>query len=208
MSRFISVGLTGGVACGKSAVAGTLARIGVPVIDADLLAHELLCPGSVTYDSILAEFGPGILDDEGAVNRRELGRVVFGNVDARKRLNDLMHPEVYRRLFAWIGCRVEEGASEALAVVPLLFETGMDHRFDRVIVVASDDYLVRDRLRARGLNEEEANMRIAAQWALSEKVQKASDVIWNNSDLASLETATLKVWNEILSGKEKTHERR
>jgi len=201
MKREHAIALTGGLACGKSEVAGFLAGMNIPVMDTDALAHALLAPGHWLFEKVVAEFGREYVTAEGTVDRRKLGRRVFSDAEARGRLNALMHPVIYDEVFAWLD---RQAGGYAAAMVPLLFETGMEGSFGRVLVVASEEALMIRRMRTRGWTEEEARARMAAQWPLEEKVRRADAVIWNNDDLPALRQATHLAWQKITAGKETT----
>jgi dephospho-CoA kinase len=196
-----AVALTGGIACGKSEVAGILRERGVPVLDTDAVGHQLLVPGHAAFEQVLSVFGHGILDDEGAIDRRKLGALVFADGEARDRLNAILHPAIYYETFAWLA---EQLATHrhAVAMVPLLFETGADKRFEKVIAVAADEDIMMRRMRMRGWTDDEARARMKAQMSPREKVRRADVVIWNNEDLPSLKARALEAWVELTEGKE------
>lgn len=174
----LRVALTGGLASGKSYVRGRIASRGAPTIDADAVVHELFAPGSETSRDIVGLFGPGIVSGGGAIDRRALGALVFEDPVARRALEAIVHPRVYDRIARWMAAQAGCGAAWALAEIPLLFETGHEGDFDRVIVAAcSPEEQVR-RVAARdGLSESAARARLAAQWPIAEKVRRATDLI-------------------------------
>lgn len=181
----LRVGLTGGIGSGKSTVAALFVRHGAPVIDTDEIAHELLAPGQVAYVEIVTAFGREILDANGNINRAQLRQRVFAEPAERKRLEAILHPriraETARRL---AGLR----APYCLVVVPLLIEAGFTDLVDRVLIVDADDTLRIQRTKARsGLGEAEIRRIMASQVGRQERLQKADDIITNNSDLAHLE---------------------
>lgn len=181
----LRVGLTGGIGSGKSTVATLFARHGAPVIDTDEIAHELLAPGQVAHAEIVAAFGREILDTHGNIDRAQLRHRVFAEPAERKRLEAILHPriraETARRME---GLRVPY----CIAVVPLLIEAGFTDLVDRVLVVDADDLLRIQRTKARsGLGEPEIRRIMASQASRPERLQRADDVITNNSDLAHLE---------------------
>jgi dephospho-CoA kinase len=198
-----AIALTGGIACGKSEVAGILREQGVPVLDTDAVGHKLLVPGYAAFEQVLSVFGQGILDEEGAIDRRKLGAMVFADGEARDRLNAILHPAIYHETFAWID---EQRVTHrhVVAMVPLLYETGADKRFEKVIVVAADEDIMMRRMRMRGWTDDEALARMKAQMSLREKVRRADVVIWNNEDLPSLKARALEAWLEVTEGKEAT----
>jgi len=195
----MAVALTGGIACGKSEVASILQAGGVPVIDSDLLARELLAPGHRIHERVIAAFGHAALGAEGGIDRKKLAALVFGDAGARETLNGIMHPEIYERIFEWLG---RQTAAAAVAMIPLLYETGADATFDRVVVVAADQAQAMRRMLARGWSEQEARARMAAQWPVEEKVRRADAVIYNNHDLNHLKGETWKIWKQVTEGKE------
>lgn len=181
----LRVGLTGGIGSGKSTVAALFARHGAPIVDTDEIAHELLAPGQTAHAGIVAAFGREILDTHGNIDRAQLRHRVFAEPAERKRLEAILHPriraETVRRLE---GLR----APYCLVVVPLLIEAGFTDLVDRVLVVDADDTLRIQRTKTRsGLGEAEIRRIMASQASRQERLQKADDVITNNSDLAHLE---------------------
>jgi dephospho-CoA kinase len=170
----IRIGLTGGIACGKSTVAAMLREMGCHVIEADLVAHELIEPGRPAYEEIVREFGREILEASGRVDRASLGRIVFADAAKREKLNAIVHPrvreEVERRIAA-----LERSDPEGIVVVvaALLFEAGYTEALDRMVVAWCRPEQQIERLRERGLPLEEAQRRIAAQWPVEAKRQRA-----------------------------------
>jgi dephospho-CoA kinase len=159
------IGLTGGIAAGKSVALARFAELGAVVVDYDALSRDAVAPGTVGLDQVVEAFGPGVLDADGALDRAALGRVVFGDDAARERLNAIVHPEV-RRLAA--EHEAAAGAADPRAVVvhdiPLLVETSDPARFHCVVVVHTPaDVRVGRLVRGRGLSEDEARARLAAQ---------------------------------------------
>ena len=176
--------LTGGIATGKSYCLARFAALGVPVIDADLLAREAVAPGSPGLAAVVARFGQGILAADGALDRPALGAIVFADREARGALEAIIHPEVRRRIRDWFATR-PASTPVAIADIPLLFETGQEHDFDRVIVAACDPREQLQRLMARdSLSEEDAHKRLAAQWPIEEKVKRAHYVIRTDGSYA------------------------
>jgi len=178
------VGLTGGVACGKSTVSDLFAARGVPVIDADRIAREVVAAGTPLLQRLFDHFGPQIRAADGSLDRSALRRVIFADPARRAELEALLHPA--------IRARTEELAREAagpyqLHVVPLLVETGAAARFDRVLVVDCPESLQWQRLTARaGVSESEARAMIAAQASRAARLALADDVIVNDGAIAAL----------------------
>jgi dephospho-CoA kinase len=174
----LKVALTGGIATGKSHCLTRFAARGVPVVDADRLSHEIVQPGSPTRDAIVRRFGPRVLTGEGLLDRPALAAVVFADPDGRRDLEAIVHPEVYRRITAWLQAQESGGCRIAMADIPLLFETHHEGDFDRIVVAACDPATQVARLRARdGLSEDEAARRLAAQWPIGDKARRASFVV-------------------------------
>jgi dephospho-CoA kinase len=169
--------LTGGIATGKSYCAGKFASLGVPVIDADRLSRDALAPGTAGLAAVVARFGPSILRSDGALDRAALARIVFSDRLARADLEAIVHPDVYRRIREW-AVNLPPHARVAVADIPLLFETGHEHDFDRVIVCACEPGEQIRRLIARDrLTDGEARARLAAQWPIEDKVIRGDYVI-------------------------------
>lgn len=176
--RPLRVALTGGIATGKSYVRARLAAAGIPTLDADAVAHELLRPGTPIAAAVVERFGPGVATQGGGVDRKALGRIVFADAGERAALERLVHPAVYERVAEWMAGLASSGAPWAVADIPLLYETGREGEFDRVVVVACDPRRQVERVMARdGLPEAAARARIAAQWPIECKVALADFVV-------------------------------
>jgi len=175
----LKVGLTGGLASGKSFVGHALVELGCHLIEADRLGHEVLLPGGEAYDGVVREFGTGILDPDGTINRKRLAGEVFGNPERLAVLNSLVHPPVFRREQALID-EFERVDPRGIAVVEaaILIETGSYKRFDRMILVVCDEAVQVERARHRdGVEREEALARIQRQMPVAEKRKFADYVI-------------------------------
>jgi dephospho-CoA kinase len=176
--------LTGGIATGKSYCLGRFAALGAPVIDADRLARDAVMPGSPGLAAVVARFGEAILLADGSLDRGALARIVFADRPARADLEAIIHPDVYRRIREWF-VNLPPATRLAIADIPLLFETGHQHEFDRVIVCACPPAEQIRRLMARdGLSEADARIRLAAQWPIEEKVARADYVIHTDGTFA------------------------
>ncbi len=190
------VGLTGGVASGKSTVSAILAELGAVVIDADALAREVVARGTPGLAAVVAEFGPDLLTPEGDLDRPAMGRLVFGDEGARKRLEAIIHPLVIERMAA-----LEAAAGEDDLVVhdiPLLAEGGRADTFDAVVVVdAPRDLQVERMLSERGWTREDAESRIAAQATREQRRAIATHVIDNNGSLEELRARVEAVFAEL-----------
>jgi dephospho-CoA kinase len=193
----LRVALTGGIATGKSFCLARFAALGVPVVDADALAREVVAPGSAALAAIRVRFGDAVISSDGALDRAAMGRIVFRDRAARTDLEAIVHPAVYRRIGEWFVTLPPE-TRRAIADIPLLFETGHGPDFDRVIVCACDpaEQLRRVMLRDR-LSEPDARTRLAAQWPIAEKVARADYVIRTDGTMADTETAVRTVFEKL-----------
>jgi dephospho-CoA kinase len=177
--KILKVGLTGGLATGKTHVARVLSQLGCRVLSADELGHEVLQPGGEAYDDVIREFGTRILGPDGRIDRRALAAEVFEHPDRLQKLNSLVHPHVIRREEAWLA-RLAENEPGAIAVVEaaILIETGSHRRFDRLILtVCPPEMQVRRHMERTGESEAEARARLARQMPLDEKRRFADYVI-------------------------------
>jgi dephospho-CoA kinase len=172
------VALTGGIATGKSHALQRLRQRGVPCLDADELAHGVIAAGTEATAAIAARFGGDVLDSAGAVDRRRLAPIVFADAAARRDLEAIVHPAVYRAIAAGIRAfELVDAAPFAVVDVPLLYETGHAGDFDAVIATVCPPQMQVQRLIARGLSEREAAERLAAQMPAAEKAARADYVI-------------------------------
>jgi len=173
----LKVALTGGIATGKSYVLGQFRRHGIPVLDADTLAHGVMAPGTEATAAIAARFGD-VLGEDGGVDRTKLGPIVFADDSARRDLEAIVHPAVYRAITAGLRAFERIGGSPLVVVdVPLLYETDHAQDFDRVIVTTSPVEVQLRRLGGRSLSDQEARQRIASQLPGDEKAARADFVI-------------------------------
>lgn len=173
----LRIALTGGIATGKSHVLDQFRRHGIPCLDADVLAHGVTAAGTEATAAIAERFGHGILDAQGAVDRRALGPLVFADSAARRDLEAIVHPSVYRAIQAGLRAFELLGSKMAVVDIPLLFETGRAREFDAVVVAVCSVDVQKERLRSRGLSESEISQRLAAQMSSDEKAFRADFVI-------------------------------
>jgi dephospho-CoA kinase len=194
----LRVALTGGIATGKSYCLAQFASLGVPTIDADRLARDAVAPGSRVLAAVAARFGASILQTDGSLDRAALARIVFNDSAARADLEAIVHPDVYRRIGEWLAA-LPPRTRVAIADIPLLFETGHTHDFDRVIVVACEPREQLRRLVSRdGLSERDARARLDAQWPIEEKEARADYVIKTDATIADTD-AQVKTVYEMLN---------
>lgn len=197
------VGLTGGIASGKSTAAAALEAAGAPVVRSDTLAREVVRPGSAALERIAATFGPQLLRADGTLERTALGRMIFADPAARRRLEEITHPEIRRLTFVWLAQQRRRGARAAVCDIPLLFEVGLDGPgsfIDRIWVIAVQPETQLRRLQARdGLPRAAALARIQAQRPLAEKVAGAGRVFWNEGAPEVLAGAVRTAWAELLA---------
>jgi len=193
----LRVALTGGIATGKSFCLSRFAARGAAIVDADQLAREAVAPGSGGLAAVVDRFGPGILSPDGSLDRAALARIVFGDSSARADLEAIVHPRVYRAIREWAGSQPPT-TRLAIADIPLLFETGHVHEFDKVIVCACSPGEQLRRLMARdALSEADARARLAAQWPIDEKVARADYVIRTDGPFAETEAQIKAVFDSL-----------
>jgi len=195
------IGLTGGIASGKSTVAAIFERLGAQVVDADLLAREVVAPGEEALERIAAAFGAGVLTPDGALNRAALGEKVFADQAARRTLEEITHPAIRQRAEKRLARLRAAGVATAFYVAPLLIEAGVAARMDEVWVVYLDHATQLERLMARdGLTAAAAEARIASQMPMEEKKRLARIVIDNRGSREELEAEVLRLWRSELLG--------
>lgn len=195
MDRILTVGLTGGIACGRSTLSRHLRRPGWLVLDADSIVHDLLAPGGAAVDPVVHAFGDGVAGEDGGIDRAALGGLVFRDRTARRRLEEIIHPLVYRE----IDRRTEAFASErgqGIVVVDaaLMIETGSYRRYDRIVVAhCPPEVQLRRVMKRDGLTEDEALRRIRAQAPLQEKIDLADYTIETSGTLEETARRTRSV---------------
>jgi len=191
------IGLTGGAGSGKSTVASILRDLGAVVLDADVAAHTVYEPGSLGFDLIEAEFGPGYIRD-GKVDRARLGELVFSDADARARLNAIVHPLVREWMGAQTANALMRGAAVVVQDVPLLFESGLENLYSDVLLVyVPEETQVRRLVEGRGLSEDRARAIVATQMPIEEKRGRAQHVIDNSGSRDETQRQVEAIWREI-----------
>jgi dephospho-CoA kinase len=199
--RFLLVGLTGSIATGKSTVSRMFAHLGARVIDADLLAREVVMPGQAAHARIVEEFGPHVVQADGSLDRKALGAIVFADAASRKRLEEITHPAIGLRQQRILSV-LDEEAFEGVVIwdAALLFEGGGVAKMDRVVVVYADPETERRRLMARdGLGDADARARIASQMPVADKAKLADHVIDNSGAREDTEGQVRTVYGALLA---------
>ena len=192
------VGLTGGIACGKTTVAKMFSDLGIPVIDADELARDVVEPGTPGLGQIVREFGEGVLDGAGRLDRKKVGDLVFGDEAAREALNAIMHPLIGAAGAEQMMAHQDDPAPYLVYEAALLVETNSYKAFSALIVVSAEESLQRLRLIARdGFTVTEANARIASQLPLGRKIAVADYVVTNNGDLDATRRQVAEVHEKL-----------
>jgi dephospho-CoA kinase len=184
----VIIGLTGGIASGKSTITGMLRNKGFAVIDADIAAREVVQPGEEAYDKIVAHFGRKILNEHHFIDRPLLGEIIFNQPEERKVLNQIVHPAVRKRMNDLKLSYISEGHQTVFLDIPLLFESKLEYLVEKIIVVYVDEEVQLKRLIARNeLTEQEATARITSQMKLADKIKLADEVINNNGTVKATE---------------------
>ena len=195
----LNVGLTGGIASGKSTVAKMLKERGAYLIDFDKIAHEVQQPGKPAWKDVVNCFGDTILGTDGKIDRSKLGNIVFGNKKNREKLNKMVHPYIYRKWYQ-LTKNITKKQKNAIIIsdVPLLFEGRMQHLFDVTILVLIDPEEQIHRLMKRnGYTEQEAKKRLKSQMPIREKMFLADLVIDNQSSIAETKEGVEPVWQDL-----------
>jgi dephospho-CoA kinase len=198
--KFLLVGLTGGIATGKSTVSEIFRRLGAVIVDADLLAREVVAPGEPALAQIAEEFGHDVLQADGTLDRKRLGAVAFGNPERRKRLEQITHPAIrdrFRRRLAELEAQAFDGV--VFWDAPVMIESGGYHDMDKLVVVATDEETQATRLCQReGIEATEAERKIRSQMPVAEKAKLADYVIDNGGDRAATEAQVREVHAALL----------
>jgi dephospho-CoA kinase len=194
-------GLTGGIGMGKSTSAAILTRRGLPVLDTDAIARDLVEPGEPALQEIVEFFGRELLDAQGRLRRSALAAMVFSAPDKLKQLEAILHPRIRERWLARAEGWKREGKAAGVVVIPLLFETGAQSHFDSIVCAACSAPTQRERLLARGWSEKQLEQRLAAQWPSEEKIAAANYVIWTEADLAMHERQLERVFADYFTSR-------
>jgi dephospho-CoA kinase len=193
------LGLTGGIASGKSTVARLLQEMKLPVVDADVLARRIVEPGQPALKEIAEAFGENVIQEDGQLDRKALGALIFGDAERRALLNSITHPRVAQLAQETFQQHREQGAFLLVYEVPLLFEVGLHHIVDASLLVAVSPEVQLQRLMERDQSSEEAaSSRIKSQMPLEEKLKLADFVLWNNGTLDELDSELQQLWPQLL----------
>ena len=176
-------GLTGGIGMGKSAATEFLRARRVPAVDTDELARQLVQPGQPALAEIQAGFGKDVLAAGGRLHREKLAQIIFADAGARRKLEAILHPRIQERWQAQVEIWRRENHPLAVVVIPLLFETGAEPSFDKIICVACSGPTQRERLLARGWTPDQIRQRLAAQWPIDRKIARSDFVIWTDGTM-------------------------
>lgn len=194
------IGLSGGIACGKSSVARILRNNGIPVIDADQVARDIVEPGSPALLELVQAFGENILDEHGALRRKKLGSIVMNDEQKRSRLNQITHPKIRSSIFATLQTWYKQGHEAGVVEAALMVETKSHTRYDALIIVTCTPKIQMSRLMAReGFDRETAQKWIDSQLPLAEKEKLADIIIDNSFDKDTLEQHVQQQWATLLN---------
>ena len=193
----LTIGLTGGIASGKSEVSNRFADLGVPIIDTDRIAHDLVSKGSEALSAVRAAFGPDSVDEQGQLRRGWLRRRIFDDPQARHKLEVILHPLILEQV---AHLRSQVTAPYCIIVAPLLYETGFEEYVDRVVTVDATPETRIQRLMARdGVSESEARAALSAQLSQQDRRARAHDIIENDGDLSELDRQVRALHEQYLS---------
>ena len=195
----LSLGLTGGIGSGKSTVSGLLEEHGAVVVDADRIVRELQQPGEPVFEAMVEEFGPGIVATDGTLDRQAVADIVFGDADALKRLNAIVHPAVGAAMAERLAALAETD-SVVILDIPLLVESGRDDMAAVIVVDVDPEIAVHRLVEHRGFSEEDARARMARQVSREDRLAKADVVIDNSGDLDSLRAQVDALWRRVTAG--------
>ncbi len=197
MKKNLIIGLTGGIACGKTTVARLFQNFGADVIDADLVGHRLLREDPFVKKKLVATFGASILDDKDEIDRSKLGRTVFDSPDQLRALSEIVHPPIIERIKADIAKKSSSAKSIIVIDAALLIELDLTYMVDFVVLVYADANTQMQRLMKRGLSYDDAHRRIKSQMPSHEKTRFADFIIYNNGSLSNTAKQAKEVWRAL-----------
>ncbi|OXS73687.1 dephospho-CoA kinase [Lysinibacillus sp. KCTC 33748] len=188
------IGLTGSIASGKSTVVKMMTALGLPIVDADIVARDVVEPGTETLKLIVENFGQDILLEDGSLNRAKLGDIIFHEPVKRKMLNDMMHPAIRKEMLRQRDAYIDAGEKHVVMDIPLLFENKLQHFVEHIIVVSvSEEVQLRRLMERNNLSKEDALARMHSQLPMSVKEKGAHAVIYNNENLEQTEHQLKKI---------------
>ncbi len=195
------IALTGGMGTGKSHVRAVFAALGVPTIDADTLARDVVAHGTPGFEAVVAQFGRGILTADGDLDRRALAAQVFADIEKRRALEAILHPAIKGAIDQWFAALNPDAQPFAIADIPLLYEVGLDKEYDEVIVTSCTPQTQKRRIMARDdLDAGEVQRRLDAQMPIEEKVRRATYVIDTNGSLVQTNAQVHKLYQKLSDG--------
>lgn len=193
------IGLTGSIASGKSTVSQMLKELGYPIVDADLVARQVVEPGSETLEKISEAFGDAFILPDGTLDRKKVGDLIFNSPESRKQLNDIIHPAIRKEMLRQRAAYVAEGHKVVIMDIPLLFESQLQHLADKILVVSvTEENQLKRLIKRNGLAENEAAARISSQLPMAVKEEGADAVIYNNGTIEDTKwqlNSILEKWN-------------
>jgi dephospho-CoA kinase len=192
------IGLTGGIGSGKSTVSQLLSELGANVVDADQVGHQCYQPGTKTWKDVVAVFGQDIVAEDGSIDRKKLGAIVFGDPDSLFRLNQIMHPRMYDMMADLIEKHRQDGADVVVLEAAILLEAGWTPLVDELWITVASEPIVIQRVKERtGLPEEQIRSRIQSQLSVEERAEKADLVINNDGSLDALRDKIEELWDGL-----------
>ena len=187
--KILIIGLTGGIGSGKTTIAKLFSELGVPIVDADAIARQVVEPGSPALTEIAQTFGPDIIEKDGTLNRRAMRQLIFNDAKKRHQLEKILHPRIQREMLA--QTETLKG-SYCIFAIPLLFEAKQQHLVDRTLLVDCNEQTRRQRLRSRdNMSDSDVDKAFAAQFDQQQRLSLADDVITNNQDIDSLRSQVI-----------------
>lgn len=196
----ITIGITGGFATGKTTVVKMFRELGAKVVDADRIARSITKPKTLVWKSIVDYFGKEVLKKNGYINRNKLAKIIFSNKTKRYKLNSFLHPHIISEIKRIINTAAKGSKTKVLVVdAPLLFESGINKLFDKIIVVLCRyDIQQKRALMRKNLSLKQINKRIKSQWPLNRKIKKADFIINNNKNFIKTKREVNGVWKELV----------
>lgn len=188
------IGLTGSIASGKSTVSQMLQELGYPVVDADLVARQVVEPETDTLRNIQQAFGPEVIREDGSMDREKVGSIIFNDPASRKKLNDIIHPAIRQEMLRQRQAHLDAGFETVIMDIPLLFESKLQHMVDKILVVSvSEEEQLRRLVERNNFTEKDARARIASQLPMSVKEAGADEVLDNNGTVENTRRQLMRI---------------